>query len=1086
MRHNLARCFSAVFGAMLLLCAAAAPAQTTDGIVTGRVKVRNTGEPLAGATVTYANLDSKRSGSTATNATGYYSLLFLPPGRYRVGAVANGYHSQFLQELEVAVGARIELNFPLLPIGSRRENGSPGAVALPGRKEVVNFFGPDVDFATPLGLLSAAVPIEPPSLSFVIDSDLINDLPLRGRNVYSLLLTVPGATSDSTSPLGLGLAINGQRPTSSNFLLDGVDNNDLVNSGVSLTTPPEAVAAYRVSTADFSAEFGQASGYVANVITRSGTNDFHGILYSYLNNDILNANSFQDNFQRFTRRATREFYNGFSVAGPVWKNRLFFSSALEFYRLRGDLDPEQDYLPNSSLLPNGIGSQLLKQFPLSVPVPASNNLSVQTSVTPPSADNRLSLLERLDYQSPASRSHLSLRVSLDRDTQPDFEFSPYQGFSSASHAYETGATLNYVASLRPTLTNDLRAGWENETQSIDRAHPEIPTLESEDGTILPGSPSLGAYQTRTNIWSAADTLLWVSGRHVLTFGGGLEIVPYSYLDSYLEYGLVQFKSIQDFGNDNPLDFITSAEYTPQNGLLQLPNGNVLQPVYERKYRDNQFFGFVQDNFKVTSRLGLSLGVRYDSFGALKNIGAQNTLFELGPGNGIQTQIANSTLTPHFEANLFPPDRGNLAPRIGLSYDLFGTGNTVFRAAYGIFYDRIPFALVQDVQFNDYGVDVVPSFLLPVNYLDLTQQLMSASQGFPANVAVYWIQQNLKTPYAETWFAGVQHQVSRAATFELNYTGSESHRLLVNDLLNQSVGSAGAPNQSLPLVNYRSNAGASSFNALEGLFRYRATNLQLQLSYTLSHSIDDQSDPTLGQFNCSNCGGFSGLLPNAPLVATFNQQFDSHGDRGNSDFDQRNNFVFYSIYETPSLPGSRFWNHFLHGWQISGLGAFRSGFPFTPLAFSSNTGLLVRPDLILPNDAVVNQPMPGGRQLLNPNAFSAPSGNVGTLGRNALFGPGFWSIDSSVARTFWLPFLGEGPRLQFRADFFNAFNHTNLSPLAISSSNAGGLLVGANTFGMACFGGPCPGQSFPIASTSPLVTPLSQTPRQIQLQVKLIF
>src|SRR5258708_23746693 len=223
-------------------------AQTTQGIVTGRVFDRQTNAGIAGAIVSYTSLDTNESGTVRSNAQGTYGVPFLPPGRYRMRAqAAPDYQPQTLQRMDLQVAGRIELNFPLRSYAQLRRGGlynNGGSVSLAGQREVVNFFGPDVGFAAPLQVLETQSGTLQPSLSYVISSDEINGLPLRGRDAYSLLLTVPGATSDSATARSLGLSINGQRPSSSNFLLDGAENHHTLNTGIRIQVAPHLVESY--------------------------------------------------------------------------------------------------------------------------------------------------------------------------------------------------------------------------------------------------------------------------------------------------------------------------------------------------------------------------------------------------------------------------------------------------------------------------------------------------------------------------------------------------------------------------------------------------------------------------------------------------------------------------------------------------------------------------------------------------------------------------------------------------------------------------------------------------------------------------
>src|SRR5579872_2634819 len=285
-----------------------AHAQTTQGLIAGRLVNSQTGGGIAGAQVSYSNSATGASGVVTSDRSGNYFLPMLSPGLYRVRAVAGGFQSREVQELELPVAARLELEFRLRPLNDVWEAGQYRSVFLPGTKTIVTFYGPDVDtsrsgsFEATQGRRGALES----TVSEVIDPPLIRDLPLAGRDVYTMLVTQPGVTADTGTARGLGLAINGQRPSSSNFMLDGLENNNYLVTGPLSPVAPEAIEEYRVSTNNFSAEYGRTSGFLGNAVTRSGENRYHGIGYFYLKNDVLNANGFQANLLGLGRVPDKE------------------------------------------------------------------------------------------------------------------------------------------------------------------------------------------------------------------------------------------------------------------------------------------------------------------------------------------------------------------------------------------------------------------------------------------------------------------------------------------------------------------------------------------------------------------------------------------------------------------------------------------------------------------------------------------------------------------------------------------------------------------------------------------------------------
>ena len=508
----------------MALSALALFGQTTQGVISGRLLNSITGRPVGGATVAYSSSVNTLAGSTAADEQGYYYLPLLSPGVYRVRVTAAGFQSQEVQELELRVAARIDLDFRLRPLSDVWEAGQYNSVFLPGSKTIVTFYGPDVDssrsgsFEAQKGRVGSLES----SVSEVIDSTEINNLPLSGRDVYTMLVTQPGVTSDLATSRGLGLSANGQRPSASNYLLDGLENNNYLVTGPLVTVAPEAIQEYRISTNNFSAEYGRTSGFLANAITRSGSNAFHGVGYFYLENDALNANGFQENAHGMPRTPDKQIQPGFVVGGPVLKDRLFFSSSYEYFRDRSQQDPQIFTFPATPgffnfSIPGRESYQLLHEF--APPVVAGNGVTGQLKLAPPVEVDRPLAIERLDYSSGKDRVMARFMGSL--VTQPDFIWSPYKDFISALHDNAWSAGLTDTHTIRPTLTNEARAGFSDDNLYWNRPHSEIPTLVSGDGVSLPGSPAFYAYKNDNRTWEFLDNLIWSRGRHQITAGAGL-------------------------------------------------------------------------------------------------------------------------------------------------------------------------------------------------------------------------------------------------------------------------------------------------------------------------------------------------------------------------------------------------------------------------------------------------------------------------------------------------------------------------------------------------------------------------------------
>lgn len=1077
----------------LVLFATALSAQTTQGLISGRLLNSISGAPIQGASIVFTSSLTTLAGGGVSDSSGYYLLPLLSPGLYQIRVTAKGFQAQEVQDLELTVAARVDLDFRMRPLNDVWEAGQYNSVFLPGSKTIVTFYGPDVD-SSKTGSFEAqkgrSEALET-TISEVIDRDDLAYLPLQGRDVYTMLVTQPGVTSDAGTARGLGLSINGTRPTSSNFMLDGVENNNYLTTGPLTAIAPEAIQEYRISTNNFSAEYGRTAGYIANAITRSGSDQFHGLAYFYLMNDALNANTFQQNLTGSPRNPDKQIQPGYFVGGPVLKNRLFFSSAFEHLSSHSFQGPASFVLPSTNFLslfpgPSAL-TTLLKMFPAPAVTDGANPFAVLT-VAPPVQVNRSLGIERLDYTAPGGRDRIMARGIFVNMGEPDFVWNPYKQFITPLIEDTWAIGGSYIHTFSASVTNEFRLSRTDDDLHFNRPHPEIPTLLAAAPTnyypistiTLPGSQQFYSYKNHSKTTELLDNVIWSRDRHLITLGAG---VLFRNLSGYLTAGQNGEYTFNDFFSlivDQPSTLTVTIERNS-------PDGTAVQPNYNREYKYNQYFLFAEDSFRLTPRVTLNYGLRYENYGSPRNVGpVKDALLKLGTGATLEDQLAGATLvTPGSGSEqLFGTDNLDIAVRVGASYDLFGTGRTLLRGGFGTFYDRPFDNLWQDLRSNDY---VLSSFSIPgtFNYLapipsvlpGLAQSSPPSQFSFP-NVTL--VSPNLLNGRSSSYFAGVQQRVTNDLTIEVNALGTYGRNLITTDIINRPFTTAdgNSVNPNLPEVNYRANQGFSNYNALTVVARYRFSRGYLQGSYTWSHYIDNQSDPLAGDFfdlsftNINSGAGSSGQ-------AAFTQQFNPKSDIGNSDYDQRHNLVIFSYWNLPTtLQGTKFGVLF-RNWIMAGLAAFRSGLPYTVIDNTSavilGSGAVInpRPNLINPTPVLSSPvPVPGGEQLLNPAAFAGVSDSVGNLGRNSLIGPGIYNIDLSLARYFGVRWLGESGRLMLRADAFNFLNHANL--------NNPDPYLGDTTFGSAQFG------RLGDPSGFPAVSPLNETPREIQLMLKVEF
>jgi hypothetical protein len=1032
------------------LAALQAPAQTTQGLISGRVVDSVTGKPIPAASIGVSSEATNTRAAFATDPAGYFAAPSLPPGNYRLRVSAAGYQAQEAFNLELAVAGRLDVDFRLRPAGDVWESGEQRSVFLPGSRSLVTFFGPDVDTSRTSyvqatrgrgGALEATV-------SSVIDPLEVRDLPLAGRDVYTMLVTQANVTADSSTLRGLGLAVNGQRPSASNFYLDGVQNNNFLVSGPLTVIAPEAVQEYRVSTSNFSAEYGGASGFVANAVTRAGGNQWRGLGYYYAKNDALNANSFQRNLAARGRARNRESQPGFQAGGPLVRGRLFVSSALERLASRGEADPQTYRFPSrialDFLIPGTESRKLIQRYPVPYLV-NSPGLVSSVVLTPPNSANRTVALQRGDWIRRGGARRINGRLSLARVDRPDFVWSPYPDFRAPLSQRDWGAMAASQDSLRPSLVNEARVSIGSGALAWDRPHPELPTLTTGDLVTLPGAPNLYAYRNRSRSVEVQDNLTWLRGRHILKFGGSGLLRSVSGHLTYGRDGQYLFGDILDFALDGPAVY--------RAGVERLTTTDTT-PNFEREYRVRQFALFAADTLRLGRRLTVNLGLRYESLGAPVNSGPAKDLVPL-PG----AQVFNVRLPApgSGDQRLYAPDRNDWAGRFGLSLALDRA--TILRMAYGIFHDRPYDNAWQRLRSNQTQFVVATVNDVPAEYRNPVLR-RPARPAFPSLVM---IQPDLRTPYAHSYFAQAERRIGESLAVAVAGSGSLGRKLLTNDWLDRQAVVI-RPSASM---NYLANQGLSAHHSLSATARLAVGGHRLHAAYTWGHTIDNQSEilgDELGDLN-SELAGSRSAARGYPVYNAFQRAGDSRGDRGNSDFDQRHNLLLHSLWE---LPGP------LRGWRVSQLAAFRTGFPYSvlwPIQAVVDFPLNDRSALVAGVATAASAEVAGGRLLLNRAAFARARRGEGH-GRNAFRGPGLYSMDLSAARSFRLSRLGESRQLTFRADAFNLLNHTNLGqPVALVDSPR----FGVATYGRVSQGGGGPGSS-----------PLSEAGRQVQLLVRLEF
>jgi hypothetical protein len=718
----------------------------------------------------------------------------------------------------------------------------------------------------------------------------------------------------------------------------------------------------------------------------------------------------------------------------------------------------------------------------------TDSLSVLT-VSQPITLSQWLFLNRLDYIYGGGRHRVMARLANSQLNRPDFIWSPYKDFVSGLKQPVGSAMVGSEDALGAHGINDFRIGWTVFNIHWDRAHPEIPTLTAPD-VILPGSPAEFGYRNRNRNLEIHDTVELIAGKHIFSMGGGI-------LDRRIDVdltlardGMFSFDSVLSFAADFPQDF---------TGVLPRLQPQSVSPNFSESFRNFQWFGFSSDTYHVSSRFTANLGIRYDYLGAPEALSGDGALLKFGPDGSLPQGIREAQFVPLTSgAYLYPANKADWSARGGSSFDLFGTGRTVLRDGYGIFYDRAfdniwETALINNlvvtsgIPFSNAPPELCSAPAAPQGYLSRSCQnaLLSNYNGLTDNPPYPTaFDPGMKDGYAQNFFVTLEQKISRDWVAEISGLGSLGRHLITTDLLNRSytLPFQGTVNQQngdtsrygpfLPEIYYRASEGSSHYSAATVLVKHRTSRTYFQVAYTLSHSMDNQSDPLNGELLSLTYIGNAN--PTLGQLATFVTQYDSSGDRGNSDFDQRHNLVELVTWE---LPGLR-WHGFRYatqGWQFSEIGAFRSGFPFSVLIPAATMTDLFdnRADLSPGVSVRLNPPQPydGGKYILNPAAFMIPTAGVGDTTRNEFYGPSLYNLDASLSKRFSAPRISERAALSVRIDVYNVLNHLNLGqPVNVLGPD----------FGLATYGRTLQNSGFPV------IAPLQETSRRLQFLLRIEF
>jgi hypothetical protein len=976
-------CFITFF---LFICTASA--QSPTGTVSGIV-LDPSGGAIAGAQVLIINEATAVQYPGKANGEGYYVVPNIPPGTYRIQVSNSGFKTIIKPDIVIHVEDALAINFTL-PIGAASE-----IVTVEGGAPLVN--------------------TENAAVGTVIDRNFVEQLPLNGRSFNTLLQLTPGVVIAPSSEGAPGqFSIAGQRTDANNFTVDGVSANFGVGlgenlgqsgtggaqafsalGGTSSLVSVDALQEFRIETSSFAPEFGRMPGGQVILTTRSGTNAFHGGVFDYFRNTVMDANNWFADAAGDPRAP--EHHNDFGgfLGGPIWKDKTFFFFSYEGARL--DL-PATTNIQVPSEYARTIAAAAIAPYLNAYPLPNDQTLTpgVYTSQFTGNYASRATLNAtsiRIDH---TFNDRFSIfgryNYAPSQIAGPEYSLSTFQTTLVNTQTLTLGANIV----LSPRLSNTIRGNYSTQSSgqsvvldSFGGAIPLNPRLllgslsSSQNDAIFYSLDTSYLFvgntgRSRTGQANVVDDLVISIGSHQLKFGGDYRAIflnvhaPPSYL-------LYEVPSTQAFVSTGLVPYFVPYTYRPAEFLT------------------NAFSLYGQDTWKVRSRLSLIYGLRWELDPAPSARGETTLSAWENVNNPASVNLAQSG-TP-----LWATTYRNFAPRFGVAYMLTPQGDFVVRASAGIFYDT---GVGNAANLAFYFPNETSGFFqnVPVPISNITAYLPTVSLLPPYEGFFLGASPNLELPRSYQWNVALEKSFGGEQAISVTYVGQAGRDLIREEALPLS-NSNFAPGHDLYLTV---NDARSNYNALQIQYRRPlVSRLQSLLNYSWSHSLDNASnDVTIGISNT--------IISGATNYAS-------------SVFDVRQSFSGALSYDVPTAGKSGPMSVVTRDWSLNTVIVARTGFPFNAVLFAPSvlgTSALIRPDLVAGQPEWIGEADAPGGKILNINAFSIPSTpRQGTEGRNDIPGFGLTQVDLSVARKF--P-ISERLRLQFRADAFNILNHPNFT------------------------------------------------------------
>jgi len=1023
-----------------------AQAQTT-GTIYGTIS-DSAGAAVGGAAVTVKNLETNLTRTSTTSAEGSYALTLLPVGVYSFVVEAPGFRQFLREKVEVEVQANVRMDVKL-EVGQVTE------------QVIVTGAPPQVDTGSA-------------TLGKVVEERRIVELPLNGRNFLQLGVLQAGVVPPPTgiNMLGSGtnstpggtsfnFSVNGQRITSNNHLLDGVNNVEPFSGAAMVVPSPDSLREFRILTNAYTAEFGRAGGSIVTVITKSGSNQYHGSLYEFLRNDAFDARNF------FSPQvpALKQHQFGGTFGGRILKDRTFFFGSYEGFRqtkglptsttvpsllvrqgnftqeVRKPIDPitrlpfQGDIIPAERI--DAVARNVLNLYPepnagpttwSGAPVAVNDRDQFVVRVEHSLFDNKNSLTGRyvLDegaLLSPGGSSILNIGVV----SVPGFALETanrFQNFLLAdTHIFSERVINDFRFSYQ-------RAKVKNETPIVTQdpsalgfTYPTAVDIHATPGIAVSGLTALGYNffnERLSNFYEFVDNISVNVGKHSVKFGGDIRHTRVFGLFPSIAFGSFGFTGGV---TGNPLGDLLLGRAT----LFLQAGGKADKKIQQTAY---YFYGL--DDFRLRNNLTLNLGLRYElvpGYTGEENLvltfkaGQQSTFNPLYP-----TGLLRPT-DPGIPRTLFPTGKKNFAPRVGIAWDPFRDGKSSVRAGYGIFYDDSSLVQIYTVQqppdFQPITTTILPqSFADPFLGNSPFKPPITFPLAFPNGFTTTWTAPDYRLPYIQHWNLTLQRQISSSLAVEVAYVGNKGTRLQGTTDPNQAIWAPGAsnanaasrrPNPRIGNVLEISSRFHSNYHGLQTTVTQRLDRgLTFQASYTWSKSIDDTSLAT-------------GFFTIAGQSSRPENSRDLKAERGRSAFDIRHRFVTSYVYELPFFAEDKgVVASVFGGWRLNGIVALQSGYPFTVI----DTGDPNR-DTVADNDRTNvsrNPNLPAGERTpsrwFDTTAFARftpPS--FGNASRNIVEADGIINFDIGLAKDI---VFSEQRRLEFRWEVFNIFNHPNFA------------------------------------------------------------